>query len=163
VIELVANKLSCHMAMPHLSHEETTLVDIEQNFEINSGDCELEVDYAPSPPSTRASDLLDNLPLRPDKPLRDVLYSMLNVLDDSPYNFMDILPGLFYGNETLRTDLRAKSSRNSVFTSGSLYTLFTNMAQPPRTKAKGTRAKGAKDALETSDDPYSRGTSYYSQ
>jgi hypothetical protein len=149
VIELAPNILPlCLLAMSHISIEDATLVKIDpNNFQINSG--ELELDYAPSPVSTHASDLLDNQLLCSNTSLQDVLYSILDVLDNSPFSFMDVLLGLFYGDKTLRTDLHAKSCWLSMFSSDCLYMLLRNMVQPPRTKAKGTRAKGAEDAFRT--------------
>jgi hypothetical protein len=125
--------------------EDATLVD---NLEIDSGD-QLE-DFALSPASTHASDLLDKPQSIEDaQSIEDVVYSMLDVLDNSPFNFMDVLLGIFYGSKTLRTDLRTKRCRASVFTSDCLYLLLRNMVYPPRTKAKGTRAKGAKHAFDS--------------
>jgi hypothetical protein len=78
--------------------EDATLVDY---LEIDSGD-QLE-DFALSPASTHASDLLDK-----PQSIEDVVYSMLGVLDDSPFNFMEVLFGIFYGSKTLQTDLCTK-------------------------------------------------------
>ena len=108
--------------MQNNSDDDATLVDIAQDeLEIHSGDHEFTL--APhSPASTHASDLWDELPSVPDnEQLRIVIHEMLNTLGQSKFGFMDVLQGIFYGNEALQADQRIKSCRAEVFQSPHLH------------------------------------------
>lgn len=51
---------------------------------------------------------------------------------------------LFYGEDSLRADLHAKSCRYSLTSSEHFSTIMTHLLQPPRTHAKGSRAQASR-------------------
>jgi hypothetical protein len=68
----------------------------------------------------------------------DVLHYMQNT---KKLDMGDFLHLLFYGDSDLRTNASARQARKELFLSAHFESFLLNLAQPPRTSAKGERPK----------------------
>jgi hypothetical protein len=98
----------------------------------------------PCSQQTHASDLIDY----DSSSQRGKIHRVLDALDEAKLSLPSFLFALAYGNTDLRNDSRIKKARRSLVRDPHFEITIKNLLFPPRTKAKGRRAKGGYLVLE---------------
>jgi hypothetical protein len=98
----------------------------------------------PCSQQTHASDLIDC----DSSSQRGKVHHVLDALDEAKLSLPAFLFALAYGNSDLRNDARIKKARKCLVRDPQFEVIIKNLLFPPRTKAKGRRAKGGFLVLE---------------